>query len=348
MRRGIPTRLITIGLGEDDGREDFPDITFTSLKSHEQLSELEDTLVGITKPLGVPTKHPSYTILHCPPRSSEGNLETFDVSKMNLTHAVAPSKFAAKLWAPKLGVRPNKIPIVYPFAERPFSRVKRPDNTTGKTRILFAGRLMPDKGIFTLLAALHLGEMQDLPYTLTVTRAAANTNCGPIICKLLEAHPWVNLVPARRTPKAMAELMAEHDIVVMPSSDIFWKENFGIVSVEAQHAGCRVIASNSGGLPETDCGGLLLIRPDDPQALARGIVRAAALGPLTTAERLYASNKFTVTASVDKLLAVMRTTERNHQTLLQKQGALMREQLDLAFGITRELGLRLARDDKLR
>ena len=347
MRRGIPTRLITIRLGEDDGREDFPDITFTSMKSQEQLQELDDILVGVTFPIRVTTKHPSYTILHCPPQSSKGQLEQFE-GKLGDTIPMANSKFCARLWASRLHVRPNRLPAVYPFAESCFAQVERPQPATDKTRILFAGRLMPDKGIFTLLAALHLNEMKDLPYELTATAAASNTDSGPVIRTLLEAHPWVNVVEARRNPQEMAKLMAEHDIVVVPSSDIFWRETFGIVSVEAQHAGCRVVASNSGGLPETDCGGILLVRPDDPQALARGLVKAAALGPLTAAERMYAGSKFTVASSVDKLLSVIRAHEHKRQPLLQKQGALMREQLDLAFGTISELGLRLARDNKLR
>lgn len=352
MRRGIPSRLITVGLGEEDGREDFPDITFTSIASHEQLRGLDDTLIGVTFPINVPTKRPSYTILHCPPQSSKGRLgqhEQIDATNIGATKLLAPSSFAARLWAAQLHIKPSRIRPVYPFAESCFANVTRPVNKSGKVRILFAGRLMPDKGIFTLLAALHMDEMRGVSYELTVAAAGSNTDSGPIIRTLLEAHPWVTVVEPRRNPQEMAKLMAKHDIVLMPSSDIFWKETFGIISVEAQHAGCRVVASNSGGLPETDCGGLLLVRPDDPQALARGIVRAAALGPLTVAERMYAGSKFTVAASVDRLLAIIRAEEQSgRRPLLQKQGALVREQLDLAFGLTRELGFRLARENKLR
>ncbi|HSX32276.1 MAG TPA: glycosyltransferase family 4 protein [Candidatus Saccharimonadales bacterium] len=347
-RRGIPARLITVGLGENDGRDDFTDIAFTSLDSKEQLSELDDTLIGVSYPINVPTKRQPYTILHIPLRSSLGNDPLFRSEGIETNRLMAPSNFAAKMWRSTLGMHAGKITAVHPFAEEVFARVKRPQPKTDKIRILFAGRLMPDKGIFTLLAALHLQEMEGVSYELTATTAADNTNSGPIIRKLLEAHPWINVVPARRNPKEMAELMAEHDIVLMPSSNIFWKETFGIVSVEAQHAGCRVVGSNSGGIPETDCGGLLLVRPDDPQALARGIVKAAALGPLTEAERLYASSKFTVGASVDRLLNVIRTTEVKRKPLLHKQGALVREQLDLAFGTISELGLRFARENKLR
>ena len=77
---------------------------------------------------------------------------------------------------------------------------------------------------------------------------------GRIISRLLRAHPGIRLVPAQKTPARMAALMAEHDIVVMPSNSQYWHETFGIVSIEAQHAGCRVVASDDGGLPETDCG----------------------------------------------------------------------------------------------
>jgi hypothetical protein len=55
--------------------------------------------------------------------------------------------------------------------------------------------------------------------------------------------------------------MTEGIIVVIPSNSQYRHETFGIVSVEAQHSGCRVIASDDGGLPETDCGGVVLVAP---------------------------------------------------------------------------------------
>jgi D-inositol-3-phosphate glycosyltransferase len=350
MRRGIPTRLITIGHGLDDGREGFPDITFTALDNKEQLSELDDTLIGVTYPVGVPTKRPSYAVLHCPLTTSQGRDDHFDMNAFAMgSTLMAPSRFAAKMWGQTLRLRPSRIPAVYPFAEPCFSRVKRPPHQ-GKTRILFAGRLTPDKGIYTLLAALHMESMLHMDYELTITKAANNTGAGPIISAMLEANPLVTLIEPAKTPQEMADLMARHDIVLMPSSDIFWKEIFGIVSVEAQHAGCRVVASNAGGIPETDCGGLMLVRPDDPLALANGIVKAANLGPLTEAERLYATSQFTVAQSVDRLLHVIRTTEKRQPaltpplSLLHKQGSLMRQQLDLALDTISEFGFRVARE----
>ena len=89
------------------------------------------------------------------------------------------------------------------------------------------------------------------------------------------------MVGSRKTPAAMAALMARHDIVVIPSNSQYWHETFGIVSIEAQHAGCRVVASDDGGLPETDCGAVTLVRPDNAEALAWGIIKAADSGPVS-------------------------------------------------------------------
>src|SRR5690606_4836122 len=117
--------------------------------------------------------------------------------------------------------------------------------------------------------------------------------------------PGIGLVAARKTPAGMAALMADHDIVVMPSNSQYWHETFGIVSIEAQHAGCRVVASDDGGLPETDCGAITLVVPDDADALAHGIREAVALGTVSAGARTHAATRFTVAQSVDDLLAVL-------------------------------------------
>jgi glycosyltransferase involved in cell wall biosynthesis len=172
--------------------------------------------------------------------------------------------------------------------------------------VLYAGRLSPEKGIYTLLAMLHSDLIAtDFKLTFTVTAAGADKPQGRIIHDLLVAHANIRLVPARKSPAAMAELMSEHDIVVMPSNSQYWHETFGIISIEAQHAGCRVVASDDGGLPETDCGGVTLVAPDDAEALARGLRDAIASGPLPARSRSAAARRFTVSQSVDMLLAVL-------------------------------------------
>lgn len=303
-RRGIDANIITIGLGQNDGRDEFPDIDFHAIDSPEELSEIDATLVFIIYPVAVKTKRQSYVILHCPLSLCDQEQSFFD-DTIEGKKLIAPSKFAAKSWADHFGRPANSIPVAYPFADEVFAQQPAIPYSGKKTRVLFAGRLTPDKGVYTLMAALHFKMLEKFNIEVTATTACDQTPEGQIIKKLFQAHPQINLVPSRKGREDMARLMAEHDIVVMPTTNIFWHEAFGIVSVEAQHAGCRVVASNAGGLPETDCGGLVLVDPDNPLALAQGIAEAAKLGRLTDAERAKAVQKFTVKESVDKLLSVL-------------------------------------------
>jgi D-inositol-3-phosphate glycosyltransferase len=340
QRRGIATRLITIGHGENDGRNDFPDLSFTALESKEELQQLDDTLIFVTYPLDVKTKRQSYVILHCPPPSMTRPDPLFDPAGLKGKQLIVTSQAAVKMWMQYLGTLrkfPKKIKVVYPFAENVFGEVYRDNKRPSKNpKILFAGRLTPDKGIYTLLASLHMESMQKLQPQITFTAAGKHSEDGRIIYSLLKAHPLVRLQNPGRTAEEMAEMMTNHDVVVMPTTNIFWRETFGIVSVEAQHAGCRVVASKSGGLPETNCGGLLTVKPDDPKALADGLELAIQKGPLTSPQRNKARQKFTVASSVDALLKIVKPTLHvaNRRSPRKEEGLFpnFQPQLDLFPG----------------
>ncbi|HSV41468.1 MAG TPA: glycosyltransferase family 4 protein [Nocardioidaceae bacterium] len=304
-RRGVPAQVVTIGVGTADGRDEFVGIPFRSLETVADVSDLDGTILFVTEFPPVATKSPAYQILHVPP-PLRMHLRAAAVEGTRDRGLIATSRFAAELWAGFLDVDVATIDVVYPFAESCFASQNRSASDAGAIRILYAGRLSPEKGIYTFLAMLHNDLVdKDLRLTFTATTAGADKPQGAIIRGLLEAHPGVQLVPACKTPEAMAALMADHDIVVMPSNSQYWHETFGIVSIEAQHAGCRVVASDDGGLPETDCGAVVLVTPDNAEALARGIVAATLLGPMRSTERRVAASRFTVQASVDELLRVL-------------------------------------------
>ena len=304
-RRGLPARVITLGHRATDSRRDFPDVDFVAMDSPRKLSRLDDTIVFVHYPQAVSTKRTAYVIIHCPPISLGAVNPLFNFSALRGKHLITTSEYSADMWSDYLSGHPP-VDVVYPFAEESFGLAKRrPWRAADPVRILFAGRLTPDKGVYTLLAALHMPEMMHLRYTLTATESGTHMPEGRVLRPVMAAHPWVNLIPARKTASDMAQLMAEHDIVVMPTTSLFWHETFGIVSVEAQHAGCRVVAASSGGLPESDCGNLLLVKPDDPTALSQGIARAATLGSVSPARRRAAARRFTASQSVDQLLRVM-------------------------------------------
>jgi len=304
-RRGIPAQVVTIGVGVRDGRDDFTGVPFRALSTPAEIGDLDGTVVFVNDSHPVPTRSPAFLILHNPPPIRETQRPA--VVEGTEAHAlIATSWYAAALWANYLDVDLETINVVYPFAEPCFATQSRPGRPAGKTRVLFAGRLSPEKGVYTLLETLHIDIIeQDVDLTFTATTAGSDKPQGKIIERLLGEHPGISVVTACKTPATMAALMAEHDIVVMPSNSQYWHETFGIVSIEAQHSGCWVIASDDGGLPETDCGGVVLVSPDDAEALARGIRGAIDSGPFPLADRQHAGTRFTVGQSVDTLLTVL-------------------------------------------
>lgn len=307
--RGIPARVISLGLGENDGREFHRDIEFKSIDSPEELSDLDDTIVYINFPYSVKTKKQSYVFFHYPPLDSRWQEvdDSYKIDyKQNIGNSIviSNSRYMRGVWADFLDMNPNKIHIVYPFADPVFAKVKRVKMKSKTTRVLFAGRLVPEKGIYTLLEALHFKELRH-GFNFTTTNAGNQTEHGKMLEKILRPHPWMRVIKARHSPADMARLFARYDIVVVPSNHQYWHEAFGMVSVEAQHAGCKVVASNADGLPETNCGELILFESGNAQALSHSIVKAAKAGPLLASLRKQSTKHFTRAASVDSLLSII-------------------------------------------
>ena len=138
-----------------------------------------------------------------------------------------------------------------------------------------------------------------LDVQMSIVMAGQYVEEGRTITRMLRDYKYAKLLESRKTVASMAELLAKTDILLMPS---VFAEPFGMLSVEAQHSGCRVIASSLGGLPETNCGLLTLVEQRNPQALITAIGEAIALGLSTSKERKTAILEFTLGESVDSLL----------------------------------------------
>jgi glycosyltransferase involved in cell wall biosynthesis len=343
-RRGVAAQVVTFGLGDADGREQFADVPFLSLAGLADVAGLAGTVVFVNDVPSVATRNPSFVVLHNPPPIREKHrASTVDSTRDRVL--IATSRYSATLWSTFLGLSPAAIHVVYPFAEPPFAAQVRAARPAGTTRILYAGRLSPEKGIYTLLATMHVDVIaEDETLTFTVTTAGSDKPQGKIIEQLVQAHPSIGVVAARKNPAAMAALMAEHDIVVMPSNGQYWHETFGIVSIEAQHSGCRVVASEDGGLPETNCGAVVLIEPDNADALALGIRDAIDRGAMSPAERRTAAGRFTVAHSVDALLDILTRyghpsapeVERELEALIRQPPAVPIRGRGAGPGIARE------------
>lgn len=304
-RRGIRAEVVTVGVTGPDGRDDFPGVPFRALDIVADVGRLPGIVVFVTEFPTVATRRQAFQMLHVPPPIHQADRARVAARARHRT-LIATSQFAAHMWANFLNVDEKEVCVVYPFADPCFGEVERPATRNGVARVLFAGRLSPEKGVFTLLSMLHLDmTTPGVTMAITATTAGSDKPHGAVIRRLLSAHPGIVLVEACKTPEAMADLMARHDVVVMPSNGQYWHETFGIVSIEAQHAGCQVVASDDGGLPETDCGAITFVVPDNAAALALGINRALARGPQSRSERASAARRFTRAQSVTDLLAVL-------------------------------------------
>ena len=106
-------------------------------------------------------------------------------------------------------------------------------------------------------------------------------------------------------PRAAA-LIPAFDVLAVPSR----YEGLGLVPLEALYHGVPVVATSIEGLSEVlgDCA--VLVPPDDPQALAAGIVRAASdpqlRAELASRGRERAARLFSATRMADETLAVYR------------------------------------------
>ncbi len=296
MRRGIDAQVVTIGHGTKDGRQDFRDIPFVAYADASAISQLPGTVVFVNKAYPVPTKNKAAIIFHCslPKKADRAQYKEHAAGKT----IIATSIYSGQQWALYLDIPYSRITIVLPFADPIFGGSRRSKGAKN-TRILFAGRLHPEKGIYTILEMMHQNDMRYNGFSTTLVAAGLHVEAGREIARMLKGYPYAKLIEAQKTVPSMAQLLTRSDILLMPS---VFAEPFGMLSVEAQHAGCRVVASNIGGLPETNCGLLTLVTARDPLALITGIKQAVALGTATARERDEATGRFTLSKSVDELL----------------------------------------------
>ena len=129
---------------------------------------------------------------------------------------------------------------------------------------LFVGRLSPEKGLQTILAADSLG---DLPLPVYIA------GDGPLLSDIESAcgRPGTRLTYLGRLSRSqVVEQMKRASVLLVPS---LWYEGFPMVIVEALSFGLPIIASRIGGLPEMveDGSSGLLFDPGDPLALLQAI-----------------------------------------------------------------------------
>ncbi len=141
--------------------------------------------------------------------------------------------------------------------------------------ILFAGRLVADKGADSFVAACAAA-LPGLPGWRAEMIGADRPGPSPdtpFLAVLRPAAARAGVVLAGYRPhRAVLEAMARAAIVVVPSR---WPEPFGLTALEAMASGAALVTSGRGGLAELTADAALRVDPDAPGALAGALRRLA-------------------------------------------------------------------------
>jgi len=155
----------------------------------------------------------------------------------------------------------------------------RPHATTDNgrlARVVFVGRLIPEKGCRVLIDALRLCVERGLPFDLDIA------GYGPELSNLLAlagSYDLQGLVHFRGIAEgpALVEIMQKADVAVVPS---IWDEPFGLVAIEAFSCGLPVIAADVGGLGQVVSQAGLTFQRGDAKELATHLERLLTDHPL--------------------------------------------------------------------
>lgn len=204
---------------------------------------------------------------------------------------VVHSSFAQRLLA-EHGLPRSQL-VVMGVDRRLFAIRARPPAWTAPLRMISVGRLYAKKGhdlAVRALAALR-ERRPELGARLRIV------GDGPELQSLLQLAEQLGVSgfvtgPAPARPAEVAAAMHEADIALVPSRVMAdgWQEAFCRVAVEAMSTGLPVVATRSGGLPDTVGDGGVVASREDPEALVDAIEQVlSAMGPADWAERAAAS-----------------------------------------------------------
>jgi glycosyltransferase involved in cell wall biosynthesis len=163
---------------------------------------------------------------------------------------------------------------VDPEAFFPRPNFAAPRGSNEKVRVLFIGRIDPNKGPDIAADAVAALQKENLPVEMSVAGGLWFYGHGkemsdPFFRSLKEKLDVIgaNYLGHVTRPNVPA-VIREHDIVCVLSRS---NEPFGLVVLEAMASGCAVIASNRGGLPDA-CGAAgIQVNPDDMPAVVNAM-----------------------------------------------------------------------------
>jgi glycosyltransferase involved in cell wall biosynthesis len=192
----------------------------------------------------------------------------FKTAALRLGRSVAISRAVAAALPVPASIIPN------PYDASVFTAAT--DGPAPARDLVFVGRLVSDKGAGLLVEALSILHRAGDPRTATIVGAGPEEPRlrAAVLAAGLAAHvDFTGILP----PGEVTAALRRHRLLVVPS---LWPEPFGIVALEGLAAGCRVVVSDGGGLPEAVGGlGRVFHRADGATGLAAAIRASLAAPP---------------------------------------------------------------------
>lgn len=174
------------------------------------------------------------------------------------------------------------------------------------------GRLTPVKnhrGLFRALAAL--------PEDVRSGIRCLVVGSGPLDARLrdyVEERGLQEEVCFLGNREDIAVILRAADVLVLPS----YRECLPMVILEALAAGCPIVATREGGIPEVLDGlGWPLVDPHDTPGLANAIVRVLAMSP-SESLRIAESGRERVSRKFSREVSALRVEEMYHRLLASK------------------------------
>lgn len=201
-------------------------------------------------------------------------------------------------------------------------RLPRPESMNGRRWIVYAGRLVREKGVRELVAAF--GTLTAADAQLVIVGDGPDRPALEAAARGLASGHRIRFVGA--VPNTRVGAYLRHaDLVVLPS----WYEERGRVLLEAMAVGTPVVATRTGGIPATVQDGLngVLVPPRDPRRLAGAIDRV--LGDERLARAMAAAGR--ATASEHGIGALADATLAAYEAVLGRVAERRRAEIRLVI-----------------
>ena len=238
-------------------------------------------------------------------------------NRLDFTRVLCVSGFLREYAVSQAGIPRERTRVVHNGIELDLFQAREGRQSPGTLRLLYAGRLSPDKGVHTVIESLALlaKNYPDLQPRLSIYGGGPADYEGRLKESVRKAGlnsrvSFCGLIPREEMPSAFAE----HDVLVFPS---IWSEPLARIVQEAMASGLVVVGTCTGGTGEIlkDGENGLVFESENPGMLAEKI-RILAGNPalqalLAAAARSTVEQHFSLERMVDEI-------EANFQEILSE------------------------------